>query len=55
MKPEQALNVIKQTIDIALKGGLIPNLESADVLINSFNYIQNSIQELIKLKNNVQQ
>jgi hypothetical protein len=51
MKPEQALNIIKQTLDLTLKAGVIPNIESAEILLSAFTYIKNQILEPQKINN----
>lgn len=45
MTTEQALQVIKQTLDLALKSGQITNLEHASTLIQAFAMINNKLKE----------
>lgn len=51
MKPEQAINIIKQTLDLTLKAGVIPNVESAEVLLSAFSYIKTQILQPQKIEN----
>jgi hypothetical protein len=39
MNKEQALNIIKQTLDQAIKSGVIPNLETAQQILQAFSLI----------------
>jgi hypothetical protein len=39
MNKEQALNIIKQTLDQAIKSGVIPNLETAQQILQAFSII----------------
>ena len=44
MNEEQALAVIKQTIDEAIKKGVIQNMETAQQIIIAFGLIANKIK-----------
>lgn len=43
MTNEQALNVIKQVLDAASKGGLFENMDASFLAANSFNIISRAI------------
>ena len=43
MTNEQALNVIKQVLDAAAKGGLYENIDASFLAANSFNIISRAI------------
>lgn len=43
MTNEQALNVIKQVLDAAAKGGLFENMDASFLAANSFNMISRAI------------
>jgi hypothetical protein len=43
MTNEQALNVIKQVLDAAAKGGLYENIDASFLAANSFNVISRAI------------
>jgi hypothetical protein len=45
MSKEQALTVIKQTIDNALKAGAIANIETAQVIAQAFQIIVSTLNE----------
>jgi hypothetical protein len=43
MTNEQALNVIKQVLDAASKGGIFENMDASFLAANSFNVISRAI------------
>ena len=43
MTNEQALNVIKQVLDAASKGGIFENMDASFLAANSFNIISRAI------------
>ena len=45
MNKEQALQVIKQTIDEAVKGGIVPNIETAQQIIIALGIIANELKK----------
>jgi hypothetical protein len=45
MTKEQALTVIKQTIDNAIKAGAIPNIETAQIISQAFQIIVSTLNE----------
>lgn len=45
MTNEQALNVIKQVLDAASKGGIFENMDASFLAANSFNIISRAILE----------
>lgn len=45
MTKEQALTVIKQTIDNAIKAGAVANIETAQVIAQAFQTIVNILNE----------
>jgi len=45
MSKEQALTVIKQTIDNAIKAGAIANIETAQVIAQAFKIIASILNE----------
>lgn len=45
MTNEQALNVIRQVLDAASKGGLFENMDASFLAAKSFNIISNAILE----------
>jgi hypothetical protein len=51
MTNEQALNVIKQVLDAASKGGLFENMDASFLAANSFNVISRAILKDDKVEN----
>ena len=47
MKKEQALAIIKQIIDEALKKGVIPNLETVQQILQAFATLSNGEKEIV--------
>lgn len=45
MNEEQALTVLKQTIDESIKKGVIPNIETAQQIIIAFGIIANKLKK----------
>ena len=45
MDKKQALNVIKQVLDAASKGGIFENMDASFLAANSFNIISRAILE----------
>ena len=45
MTNEQALNVIKQVLDAASKGGIFENMDASFLAANSYNIISRAILE----------
>lgn len=43
MKPQQALQFIKNVLDAALKSGVIVTMEQAQAILQAFQVIQNAI------------
>jgi len=52
MTNEQALNVIKQVLDAASKGGIFENMDASFLAANSFNIISRAILEKEKKEDN---
>jgi hypothetical protein len=50
MTNEQALNVIKQVLDAASKGGIFENMDASFLAANSFNIISRAILKDEKLE-----
>jgi hypothetical protein len=50
MTNEQALNVIKQVLDAASKGGIFENMDASFLAANSFNVISRAILKDEKLE-----
>ena len=50
MTNEQALNVIKQVLDAASKGGIFENMDASFLAANSFNVISRAILKEEKLE-----
>jgi len=48
MTNEQALNVIKQVLDAASKGGIFENMDASFLAANSFNIISRAILDIEK-------
>ena len=44
MNTQQALQIIKQTLDSALKAGVLTQLEHASAVIQAFSVIQNNLK-----------
>jgi hypothetical protein len=51
MDKKQALNVIKQVLDAASKGGIFENMDASFLAANSFNIISLAILEDEKVEN----
>jgi hypothetical protein len=51
MDKKQALNVIKQVLDAASKGGIFENMDASFLAANSFNVISRAILEDEKSEN----
>lgn len=51
MTNEQALNVIKQVLDAASKGGIFENMDASFLAANSFNIISRAILDKEKNEN----
>ena len=51
MTNEQALNVLKQVLDAASKGGIFENMDASFLAANSFNVISRAILKDEKLEN----
>ena len=51
MTNEQALNVIKQVLDAASKGGIFENMDASFLAANSFNVISRAILKDDKVEN----
>jgi hypothetical protein len=45
MNKDQALNILKQFIDAAIKNGVCTNLESTAAIIQAWQYITNKLNE----------
>lgn len=45
MTNEQALQIIKQTIDEAIRKGIVPNMETAQQIIISIGVIANALKK----------
>ena len=45
MNKEQALAVIKQTIDESIRKGVVPNIETAQQIIIAFGIIANELKK----------
>lgn len=43
MKPQQALQFIKNVLDAALKSGVVVTMEQAQAILQAFQVIQNAI------------
>lgn len=52
MTNEQALNVIKQVLDAASKGGIFENMDASFLAANSFNIISRAILKEDKKEDN---
>ena len=52
MDKKQALNVIKQVLDAASKGGIFENMDASFLAANSFNIISRAILEEEKKEEN---
>jgi hypothetical protein len=50
MTNEQALNVLKQVLDAASKGGIFENMDASFLAANSFNVISRAILKDEKLE-----
>ena len=50
MTNEQALNVLKQVLDAASKGGIFENMDASFLAANSFNIISRAILKEEKLE-----
>jgi NCAIR mutase (PurE)-related protein len=48
MKNEQALQILKEVLDAATKGGVFPNIDATFTAANAFNQIANLIKEVEK-------
>jgi hypothetical protein len=46
MEHKQALEIIKQVLDAAVKGGVFPNMDASFTAANAFNIIANAIKEI---------
>lgn len=46
MKNEQALQVLKEVLDAAIKGGIFPNMDASFTAAQAFNIVANSIKEI---------
>lgn len=51
MTNEQALQVIKQVLDAASKGGIFENMDASFLAANSFNVISRAILKYDKVEN----
>lgn len=47
MKNEQALQVLKEVLDAAIKGGIFPNMDASFTAAQAFNLVANAIKEII--------
>jgi hypothetical protein len=45
MTNEQALQIIKQVLDAATKGGLFPNMDATFTAANAFNQITQTLKQ----------
>jgi hypothetical protein len=52
MTKEQAMNVIKQALDQAVKSGVCVNIDSAAVLYQAFEIVKNTINDGNNINNN---
>ena len=46
MKNEQALQVIKEVLDAAIKGGIFPNMDASFTAAQAFNIVANAVKEI---------
>jgi hypothetical protein len=46
MKNEQALQVLKEVLDAAIKGGIFPNMDASFTAAQAFNIVANLIKEI---------
>jgi hypothetical protein len=46
MKNEQALQVLKEVLDAAIKGGIFPNMDASFTAAQAFNLVANAIKEI---------
>ena len=46
MKNEQALQVLKEVLDAAIKGGIFPNMDASFTAAQAFNIVANAIKEI---------
>jgi hypothetical protein len=46
MKNEQALQVLKEVLDAAIKGGIFPNMDSSFTAAQAFNIVANAVKEI---------
>ena len=46
MKNEQALQVLKEVLDAAIKGGIFPNMDASFTAAQAFNIIANAVKEI---------
>jgi hypothetical protein len=45
MKNEQALQVLKEVLDAAIKGGIFPNMDASFTAAQAFNIVANIVKE----------
>jgi len=48
---EKALQIIKEVMDAATKGGLFPNMDATFLAANAFNVISNAVLNSEKVEN----
>ena len=46
MKNEQALQVLKEVLDAAIKGGIFPNMDASFTAAQAFNLVANALKEI---------
>jgi hypothetical protein len=46
MKNEQALQVLKEVLDAAIKGGIFPNMDASFTAAQAFNIVANAVKEI---------
>lgn len=46
MKNEQALQVLKEVLDAAIKSGVFPNMDASFTAAQAFNIVANAIKEI---------
>lgn len=46
MKNEQALQVLKEVLDAAIKGGIFPNMDASFTAAQAFNLVANAIKQI---------
>jgi hypothetical protein len=46
MEHKQALAVIKEVLDAAVKGGVFPNMDASFTAAQAFNIVANAIKEI---------